>query len=305
MISYKISHYHVQYHVWYHTKNYDIAYDIIYSAFLALYDIVKKPWYHIWYHSLWYDIRYDITKTIIKSLSCAILLWFRLLYHIHFIRFCLWYQNYVILSMILAMIWPSDISITWYLCHVISQIWWYHSLCHGTCAGGWRGLGAPGARCSTASSLAIANMLGRCVQLNSDGLDPAHGLVALAAARVMHHVRFVVIKKSRLAAAAAAGCAAHAGKAPMHSTRWHWGFKYGLGVQDGFKLETGDQVEEEGEAGEYSQSRQNLKAGTPSPDWTWPIESACPGQLACVAHGGRLPQVIEGCSITAATTDVF
>ena len=96
MISYKISHYHVQYHVWYHTKNYDIAYDIIYSAFLALYDIVKKPWYHIWYHSLWYDIRYDITKTIIKSLSCAILLWFRLLYHIHFIRFCLWYQNYVI-----------------------------------------------------------------------------------------------------------------------------------------------------------------------------------------------------------------
>ena len=54
------------------------------------------------------------------------------------------------------------------------------------------------------------------MQLNGDGLDASHGLVALAAARVMHRGRFVVIKKSRLAAAAAAGCAAHAGKAPMH-----------------------------------------------------------------------------------------
>jgi hypothetical protein len=34
------------------------------------------------------------------------------------------------------------------------------------------------------------------VQLNGDGLDAAHGLVALAAARVMHCGRFVVIKKS-------------------------------------------------------------------------------------------------------------
>jgi hypothetical protein len=76
-------------------------------------------------------------------------------------------------------------------------------------------LGAPGARCSTGSSHAIANMLGTRVQLNGDGLDAAHGLVTLAAARVMHRGRFVVIKKSRLAAAAAAGCAAHAGKAPM------------------------------------------------------------------------------------------
>ncbi len=63
--------------------------------------------------------------------------------------------------------------------------------------------------------------VGTCVQLNSDsdGLDPAHGLVALTAARVMHRSRFVVIKKSRLTAAAATGCAAHAGKAQMHSTR--------------------------------------------------------------------------------------
>jgi hypothetical protein len=51
----------------------------------------------------------------------------------------------------------------------------------------------------------------------------AHGPVALAAARVMHSGRFVVIKKSRLAAAAAAGCAAHTGKSanalPEHQTR--------------------------------------------------------------------------------------
>ncbi len=84
-------------------------------------------------------------------------------------------------------------------------------------AAGWRELGAPGARCSTGSSHAIANMLGTCVQLNCDGLDAVHGPVALAVARVMHYGRFVVIKKSRLATATAAGCAAHAGKARMHS----------------------------------------------------------------------------------------
>ena len=86
-----------------------------------------------------------------------------------------------------------------------------------TCAAGRCWLGAPGARCSTSSSHAIANMLGTCVQLNCDGLDAVHGPVALAAALAMHCGRFVVIKKSRLAAAAAVGCAAHAGKAPMHS----------------------------------------------------------------------------------------
>ena len=67
--------------------------------------------------------------------------------------------------------------------------------------------------------VAIANVLGTYDQLNGDGLDPAHGLVAVAAARVVHRGRFVVIEKSRLAAAIAAGCAAHAGKAPMQSTR--------------------------------------------------------------------------------------
>ena len=49
--------------------------------------------------------------------------------------------------------------------------------------------------------------------LNGDCLDPARGLVALDAARVVSRGRLVVIEKSRLAAA---GCAAHAGKAPMH-----------------------------------------------------------------------------------------
>ncbi len=78
-------------------------------------------------------------------------------------------------------------------------------------------LGAPGARCSTGFSHAIANMLGTCVQLNFYCLDAVHGPVALAAARVIHCGPFVVIKKSRLAAATAAGCATHAGKAPMHS----------------------------------------------------------------------------------------
>jgi hypothetical protein len=36
---------------------------------------------------------------------------------------------------------------------------------------------------------------------------------------LLHSGRFVVIEKGRLTAAIAAGCAAHAGKAPMHSSR--------------------------------------------------------------------------------------
>jgi hypothetical protein len=56
-------------------------------------------------------------------------------------------------------------------------------------------------------------------QLNGDCHDPAHGLVSKAAARVVHRGRFVVVEKSRLAAAVAAGCAAHAGKAPMDISR--------------------------------------------------------------------------------------
>jgi len=73
-------------------------------------------------------------------------------------------------------------------------------------------LGAPASSRSTSSGLAIANVLGTGVELNGDSLDPAHGLVAEAAARVMSRSRLVVVEKSRLAAA---GGAAHAGKAPM------------------------------------------------------------------------------------------
>jgi hypothetical protein len=58
-----------------------------------------------------------------------------------------------------------------------------------------------------------APVLGAGDQLNSDCLDPARGLVAVDAARVVSRGRLVVIEKSRLAAA---GCAAHAGKAPNH-----------------------------------------------------------------------------------------
>ena len=56
-------------------------------------------------------------------------------------------------------------------------------------------------------------LLGAGVQLYGDCLDSApHGLVAVDASRVVSRGRLVVIEKSRLAAA---GCAAHAGKAPM------------------------------------------------------------------------------------------
>ena len=63
--------------------------------------------------------------------------------------------------------------------------------------------------------------------------------------------RLVVVEKGRLAAAVAAGCAAHAGKAPMHSARGHssWSVKYGIGlrVQVGFEMGTGEKVKEESE----------------------------------------------------------
>ena len=59
-------------------------------------------------------------------------------------------------------------------------------------------------------------VLGTGVQLNGESLDPAHGPVAEAAARVMSRSRLVVVEKSRLAAA---GGAAHACKAPMDGSR--------------------------------------------------------------------------------------
>ena len=127
-------------------------------------------------------------------------------------------------------------------------------------------MGAPRASRSACSSLATANVLGTGVELNHDGLDPPHGPVAVAAARIVRGGRLVVVEKRRLAAAVRAGRAAHASEAPMHSARGHGSVKqgHGLRVQVGFKLGTGEEVKEEGEGGgcqpEY------LKAGTPSPD---------------------------------------
>ena len=80
-------------------------------------------------------------------------------------------------------------------------------------------MGAPRARSSASSGLAAANELGTGVQLNGNGLDPAHGLVAVDAARIVSGGRLIVVEKSRLAAAVAAGSAAHAGIAPMHRAR--------------------------------------------------------------------------------------
>jgi hypothetical protein len=82
-------------------------------------------------------------------------------------------------------------------------------------------MGAPRARSSASSGLAAANEKGKGVQLNGKGPDPAHGLAAVDAARIVHGGHFVVIERSRLAAAVAAGCAAHAGIAPLHCARCH------------------------------------------------------------------------------------
>ena len=123
---------------------------------------------------------------------------------------------------------------------------------------------APRARRSTSSGLAIANVLGTGIQLNCDCLDPAHGLVAVDAARIVSGYRLVVVEIRWVAAAVAAGCAAHADIAP-HRLGCHRSLKYGLGVQVGFKfkLETGEKVKEESGA----ESRDwPLKAGISSPD---------------------------------------
>ena len=117
-------------------------------ALLARTISYQKLWYYVWYHSPCCDIMYGITKTIIKSLSCAIFLEYCLWHHIHILWICPWYQYYAISYLILRMIYAIDIIIMRYHSHTISHILWYHSLCHGTCAAGWRWLGAPGARCS-------------------------------------------------------------------------------------------------------------------------------------------------------------
>ncbi len=63
----------------------------------------------------------------------------------------------------------------------------YHSSTISNVAASWCWLGAPLARSSVSSCLAVANELGTGVQRNSDrdGLDPAHGLVAVDAERVV------------------------------------------------------------------------------------------------------------------------
>ncbi len=184
-----------------------MSYMMVILAFLALYDIVKKVWYHIWYFSyyIWYHIVFWKHHSVF-SLSCAIFMTdiVEISYDIAFdIRiiiyqawFCIWYGPLIsILLYIKARF--DDIS-----AYVMAPA-----------RRDGAGLGAPGARArpSTSFGLAIANVLGTCVELNSDGLDPAHGLVAVAAARAVHCGRFVVIEKSRLAAAIAAGCAAKSG----------------------------------------------------------------------------------------------
>ncbi len=80
-------------------------------------------------------------------------------------------------------------------------------------------MGAPRARSSASFCLAAANALGTGIQLNSDGLDPAHGLVAVDAAGVVSGSLLAVVEKRGLSAAVAAGSAAHAGIAPMHCAR--------------------------------------------------------------------------------------
>ncbi len=63
-------------------KNHDIMDYIIVSAFLALYDIVRKTWYHTWYHDFFHDI--------MKS-------WFFPWYHV-------WYHKNLIFSDFLALL---------------------------------------------------------------------------------------------------------------------------------------------------------------------------------------------------------
>ncbi len=87
-----------------------------------------------------------------------------------FIRFCLWYE--VKEPMVSR---SSGIIACQY--HLFL---WYHV----TCAASWCWLGEPLARSSASSCLTAANELRTGVQLNSDELDPAHGLVAVDAALI-------------------------------------------------------------------------------------------------------------------------
>ncbi len=151
---------------------YDIIYDIINVMISFMISYVfkrisftisymisyKNLWYHVWSHiypfletcaTLILSKRYDIIYDIIffwqdhshLPVSCAIFMCYCLQYHIHIIHNLLWYQNYMILSMILTMICPSDSSITWHHSHMMPHIWWYYSLYHGTCESGMARVG--------------------------------------------------------------------------------------------------------------------------------------------------------------------
>ena len=180
-------------------------YDFIYSAFLALYDIVKNLWYHIGYHRFYYDIMYDIRKWIIKNVSCAthamilpmisyVIQQKSYVFDHDIINF--WYYSWyhgrfrTITPMISV---TYDITALWYhnFHDILAHTAWYH----GTCATGWRWLGAPRASRSAFPGLAIANVLGTGVQLNGDRLDPPHGLVAVAAAWIVSGCRLVALKE--------------------------------------------------------------------------------------------------------------
>ncbi len=145
-----------------------------------------------------YDIMYDIISFwpyhSHLPVSCAIFLWYCLRYHIHIIRNLLWYQNVMIWLMTSEHIrydkalwyhyvlisWPCDIT-DFMICSPIS---WH-------LRGGLRGLG-PQVGGASRQALHLlrprhchraGESVGTVVHLNSDGLDPAHGLVAVAAAK--------------------------------------------------------------------------------------------------------------------------
>ncbi len=195
MIPYALGLYHVWNHVWYHVlyqyKNHDISYDIMTYSFLEWPWYHQNTWYCTWDHN-WFLISSMISqKTIMKTISCAITLWFCLRQHSrnHEIIFC--YQEFLeinctshMLCLWYGMISAHDNKNFWYQSPMISpflRFLWFHFTCAG--AASWCGLGAPRARSSASSGLTAANELGTGVWLNGNGLDPEHGLVAVDAAR--------------------------------------------------------------------------------------------------------------------------
>ncbi len=132
-----------------------------------------------------------------------------------------WYQWYLSYGFAYDMAWyvsmilrTSDIIALWY--HLLL---WYHV----TCTVSWCWLGAPLARSSAFSGLAAANKLGTGVQLNSNGLDPPHGPVAVDVARVVSGGRLVVVKKLKKLARCCRCCwqcspCRHSANAPRQMT---------------------------------------------------------------------------------------